>query len=229
MKTDFQYNNLPYKELDIPELDKVISELQNYTQNLHPGLYKAVNSDESIDKLSIDQYVKELQHKKHGFWRGCYPDVHQDLLDECPTLQKSLQEYGKVVNVAFFCLWQKDSVIHSDDIVMDLKSQSFRMDPKHEMYYEDFPPWPIRSRINIPIFNCEKSKTIWWKPHKEKESQQNVFRTYLPEECDKIAELTLNKATLLRVDIPHQVINDGWRMPRLAATITTDQDLTDYL
>lgn len=224
MKTDF-----PFKEIDIPNLDKVITELQNYTQTIHPGLSRAVNTTQSVAKAILeDKYVKELQENA-GFWRNSYPDVYQDLLDECPTLQKSLQEYGKVVNVAFFCLWQKDSPIHSDDIVMDLKTQRFRMDPKHEFLYEDFPPWPIKTRINIPIFNCEKSRTIWWKPHKEKEPQQKMFRTYLPEECDKIAEVTLDKATLLRVDIPHQVINDGWRMPRMAATITTDQDLTDYL
>ena len=188
-----------------------------------------MNTTQSVAKaILVDKYVKELQENA-GFWRNSYPDVYQDLLDECPTLQKSLQEYGKVVNVAFFCLWQKDSPIHSDDIVMDLKTQRFRMDPKHEFLYEDFPPWPIKTRINIPIFNCEKSRTIWWQPHKEKEPEQKKFRTYLPEECDKIAEVTLDKATLLRVDIPHQVINDGWRMPRMAATITTDQDLTDYL
>ena len=111
---------------------------------------------------------------------------------------------------------------------MDLHTGKFRADPLHERDYV-LPPWDIKTRINIPINNCEKSRTIWWKPWKEKKMKRMKFRTYNSWQCDKIAELTLTKATLLRVDIPHQVINDGWRFPRIAATITTDQDLTDYL
>ena len=224
MKTD-----LPYKEIDIPELDKVIAELQHYTQTLHPGLSRAVNTTQSVAKaILVDKYVKELQENA-GFWRNSYPDVYQDLLDECPTLQKSLQEYGKVVNVAFFCLWQKDSPIHSDDIVMDLQTQRYRMDPAMEEYYDKFPPFPIRTRINIPLFNCEQSSTKWWQPHVDKPPKRNDFRSYQEDECDLINETVLDKTMLIRVDIPHQVVNHSWRFPRMAATISTDKDLTPFM
>jgi len=216
---------LPYKELDIPELDKIQKELRRYTQILHPDLFTAVNT--GISTLLSVMQVNEL-NGKGGFWRNSYPDIYDDILKECPTLQKSFQEYGNIINVAFFCLWQKESPIHSDDVVMDLHTGKFRADPLHERDYV-LPPWDIKTRINIPINNCEKSRTIWWKPWKEKKMKRMKFRTYNSWQCDKIAELTLTKATLLRVDIPHQVINDGWRFPRIAATITTDQDLTDYL
>ena len=213
---------LPYKELDIPNLGIIILELQNYTKILHPDLFTPINTGLSIER-AIGQASTE-----GGFWRNSYPDIYEDILEKCPSLQRSLQEYGKIINVSFFCLWEKESPIHSDDVVMDLETGKFRTDPLHELDYV-IPPWDIKTRINIPVFNCEKSRTIWWKPHKDKEPGRMKFRTYITEECDKIAEVTLNKATLLRVDIPHQVVNDGWRMPRLAATITTDQDLTDYL
>ena len=223
MKTD-----LPFKELDIPNLDKVITELQNYTKNIHPGLYQAINTDTPFSRLAAEAMWEKQYEVDVGMWRNAYPDIYQDVLEECPTVQESLKEYGEVVNLAFFCLWQKESPIHSDDVVMDLHTGKFRADPLHERDYV-LPPWDIKTRINIPINNCEKSRTIWWKPWKEKKMKRMKFRTYNSWQCDKIAELTLTKATLLRVDIPHQVINDGWRFPRIAATITTDQDLTDYL
>ena len=218
---------LPYKELDIPELDKIQKELRRYTQILHPDLFTAVNT--GISTLLSVMQVNEL-NGKGGFWRNSYPDIYDDILKECPTLQKSFQEYGNIINVAFFCLWQKESPIHSDDTVMHLYDQKTRMNPEHKHLYEKFPDFIVKSRINIPLFNCEKSRTVWWDPIVEKNFILNgPIRTYKEHECNKLAEITLSKATILRVDIPHQVVNDGWRFPRLAATLTMDKDLTCFL
>ena len=222
--------DLPFKEIDIPNLDKVITELKNYTKNIHPGLYQAINTDTPFSRLAAEAMWEKQYDVDIGMWRNAYPDVYQDVLEECPTVKESLKEYGEVVNLAFFCLWQKESPIHSDDTVMHLYDQKTRMNPEHKHLYEKFPDFIVRSRINIPLFNCEKSRTVWWEPKEEKTFILNgPIRTYKEHECSKLAEITLSKATILRVDIPHQVVNDGWRFPRLAATLTMDKDLTCYL
>ena len=233
---------ITYKKVDIPHYDTIVDELKEYTKKTHPYLYSGISwtgkkmdraagkhAQKLFERAMIEEKIKNEHKGQAGFWRQCYPDIFQDTLEKCPHLSKGLAEYGNVVNVAFFCMWDKHSPIHSDDIVMDLQTQRYRMDPAMEEYYDKFPPFPIRTRINIPLFNCEKWSSKWWQPHVDKPPKRNDFRSYQEDECDLINETVLDKTMLIRVDIPHQVVNHSWRFPRMAATISTDKDLTPFL
>ena len=116
---------ITYKKVDIPHYDTIVDELKEYTKKTHPYLYSGIswtgkkmdraagkNAQRLFERAMIEEKMKNEHKGQAGFWRQCYPDIFQDTLEKCPHLSKGLAEYGNVVNVAFFCMWDKHSPIH---------------------------------------------------------------------------------------------------------------------
>ena len=85
---------------------------------------------------------------------------------------------------------------------------------------------PYQCRINIPIMNCEYSSTVFYTADDDEIQQQNYNKlTFMkcknPVEIDRI---TIDSPTILRVNVPHQVIMDETRSPRICLTVRCEPD-----
>ena len=94
-------------------------------------------------------------------------------------------------------------------------------------------------RINIPIFNCEYSRTFYYSkidgisptegPVFYETNTGIVSSRYIRYQdndptLQKVDEVVLNKPTVMRVQEPHRVIIDPIQVPRVALTIRTRKD-----
>lgn len=90
------------------------------------------------------------------------------------------------------------------------------------------------SRINIPILNCEKSKTNFYELKQGKSLRtdpegilSNVYYA-LPEECNLIDSFCLDKPAVLRTSILHNVVLDADVLQRISLTFSFEENI-DYL
>lgn len=91
-------------------------------------------------------------------WRRCWPQPYTQLPDECPKLWDLLEPtFGKIRQVGFFVMHDKWTAIHTDnyDAIADGKGAACR-------------------RINMPVMNCAKSVTRFWKPKPIEVIKQNT-------------------------------------------------------
>ena len=92
-------------------------------------------------------------------------------------------------------------------------------------------------RINIPIMNCNGSRTEYYRINDANLTPviQKVGTAGLPyfEDLSGTAELIdsveINKPTLIRIDQPHRVKTNEAHVPRVCLTLKTSKDLATLL
>ena len=110
-----------------------------------------------------------------------------------------------------------------------------KLAPIHIDYISNF---VNKCRINIPIFNCEHSKTLFYRkinnagvvtPQMVKINKGLSSSSYIRYDendsaLEKVDEVIVDKPTILRVQEPHRVIIDHTHIPRVVLTIQTRKD-----
>lgn len=89
-------------------------------------------------------------------------------------------------------------------------------------------------RINIPILNCEGSKTEFYKGGTYKQTTQVNQLSFLQisddlNSLEKMCEVEIIKPTVIRVQEPHRVVTNEERIPRICMTLFMDKDPVFFL
>ena len=187
-------------------------------------------------------------------WRRCWPQPYTKLPEECPKLWDLLvPTFGPIRQVGFFVMHDKWCSIHTDnyDAIADGKGAACR-------------------RINMPVMNCEKSVTRFWKQKPIEVVKQSVkdegplsrnlndkpaqvedpewisdevghdnveweptkvlmpdgthYNNYAYKNMIEVDSVVVDKPTILRVDVPHNVTVTGWNFPRVTVTVGFDDE-----
>ena len=166
-------------------------------------------------------------------WRRCWPQPYEQLPEECPKLWNLLEPtFGKIRQVGFFVMHDKWTAIHTDnyDAVADGKGAAGR-------------------RINMPVMNCQQSVTrFWkqkptsvdddaqgqspewvadrlgadnlkWKPTRILMPDGTHYNNFAYKNMIEVDSVVVDKPTIIRVDVPHNVTVSGWKFPRVTVTV----------
>ena len=166
-------------------------------------------------------------------WRRCWPLPYEQLPEECPQLWSLLEPtFGKIRQVGFFVMHDKWTAIHTDnyDAIADGKGAACR-------------------RINMPVMNCQQSVTrFWkqkptsvdddaqgqspewvadrlgadnlkWKPTRILMPDGTHYNNFAYKNMIEIDSVVVDKPTIIRVDVPHNVTVTGWKFPRVTVTV----------
>jgi hypothetical protein len=129
------------------------------------------------------------------------------LLQACPELESSFLKYGlRIVTAGAYVMYK----------------------PEHTSLHIDL--YRTKSRINLPIFNCEGTYLNFYSNAKtilvtNPESGYKNLHVTNPDECVLEASLELKKATVVLISEPHKVILPADNItPRITLTLGFDKD-----
>lgn len=201
-----------------------------YYKKLH-GLNFSQLQDKLKDFCLNHENYSHTRHNPnthHGVenWWNIYPDPDPDFLKNHPYVQEFFDQFNLTVgSFAFFFCSNKVSAIHVDQ--PDVPSK-----------------WGVntQTRINIPVINCEGSTTRYYISQGDQilndipsaqrgSATDTVIKAghFKEETCTEVDRFILDVPTLIRVDVPHNVVVEGWRFPRISATIGFYEDPTPLL
>ena len=162
-------------------------------------------------QIKVLNFIK-IEHPeiyaKQGVSNFNHLDVNR-LKTACPELEESFFQLGlTIISAATHVMNSKyQTVIHIDNV-----------------------PW--QARINIPLLNCEGSRTVFYSNEQVKhdtltmEGGKSYPITIVtnPNECIEEASYELISPLVLRVSSPHKVFMNELTVPRIALTIGCDPD-----
>ena len=129
------------------------------------------------------------------------------LLQACPELQLALNYYGlRIVTAGAYVMYK----------------------PEHTSLHVDL--YRNKSRINLPIFNCDGTYLNFYSNAKttlvtNPDSGYKNLHVTNPEECVIETSLELTKATVVRITEPHKVILPANNtVPRITLTLGFNKD-----
>lgn len=149
----------------------------------------------------------------------------ENYLEYCPEIMEAFTRYDLVPYTGFVYIIykQEDSPLHIDYI-----------SKIHN-----------KCRINLPLVNCEFSKTIYYKtpltdfnaervvqgdvmtdPNNEENSKLINYLKFNEDDpgLSKVDEVVVDKPTIMRVQEAHRVMIDSTKVPRVVLTIHTYKD-----
>jgi len=154
------------------------------------------NFDTIVNKIKL--YLEQKQLIDTDLV-GYIPLKLLDMLVCCPELTKSLSKLG--FTIQGYAIYRTEPNTNT---------------PVHVDNTTEY-----TSRINIPILNCDTSSTVFYDADiSELKDQKSLNIKYI--ECINEVEIdrvTIDKATILRINKPHQVIMDMSRSPRICLTV----------
>tara|TARA_B100000242_G_C43020170_1_gene474691 strand:+ start:587 stop:1228 length:642 start_codon:yes stop_codon:yes gene_type:complete len=192
------------------------------------------------------KYVTEVE-KKYAYnmdlevVRNCYPYPHDDMLEHVPTLVDVLNPIGEIKSVSLVCLFKHVMTIHTDKYT-DMEGNA-----------------NSKWKLNIPVMNVsDKTITCWYERTNPRDTSNEEFpfgfyqsagflaankktasdamklaqnQIFAPEEMTKIDEVVLDRPIIFDSHTPHNVIIEGWKFPRITASIyfKDDKALDAYL
>jgi hypothetical protein len=168
------------------------------------NLYQKIDID-NLD-IIIDKIKSYLDREQliDTYLVGYIPLKLLDMLSCCPELVKSLGKLGFTIRsfAIYRTVPETNTPIHIDNTI------------------------EYTSRINIPILNCDTSSTVFYDADVlELRDQHSLNIKYI--QCINAVEIdrvTIDKATILRINKPHQVLMDINRSPRICLTISVLPD-----
>lgn len=99
-----------------------------------------------------------------------------------------------------------------------------KVDPRlKNVPHTDLPPGhKYGVGLNWPIFNCEDTYTVFYKRLNDNYEtllldNNEMYYYYLPESIEEEHRIKINKPTAIRVDVPHNIINNT-NLPRYTAS-----------
>jgi hypothetical protein len=161
-----------------------------------------------IQNFEVIQEKTKKFLEPHSSVRVGFYLLDKDYLEYCPEILSAFADYNlKVKKVALYVTFlQEHSKVHID-YKSNLKSQC---------------------RINIPILNCEGSRTEFYSGGEYTMFfQQNGIPYYLLKDNSiptKVAEVEIIRPTVIRVQEPHRVHTNMNTVPRICMTVATDID-----
>ena len=172
----------------------------------------------NIDFLDWQPFVDRYEHLISNAGQ-----IHSGLLppEEREWLQKQLGNHidlitGRILKIKnaimFYQVGDHQRTIHCDGA--DLKDHK-----------------EVTWALNIPIKNCENSKMIWYSGEYELHPAQNpkglaYLRIDWKTEPVEVASCVVDRPTLVRITIPHNVINYS-SSPRCVLSLRFSPDLFD--
>lgn len=160
----------------------------------------------------------------------CYQDV--EVADKLPKLHKCFAEAGLDMRMLIFFMASPkdlDCTDHEDD-----RSIFIHLDAKDDPEYgEDDTTFEPNFAINIPLENCEGSKTFWYE-FKDPNADNDAYYPYhgcggfKHDSVNKIFEFELDKPAILRINVPHGVYNPHSQF-RTVATFRFYNDISGLI
>lgn len=183
--------------------------------------------------IDIDNY-QTIKEKSIKFVSDRYPNNGQSsfrqfdwntYVEYCPEILIAFTKYDLIPYTGYiYSIYDQDS------------------SPLHLDYISDI---HNKCRINIPIFNCEYSKTFYYRKlinnlEVDRVIQQDImtdpnnksnskFINYIKFDendpmLEKVDEVVVDRPTIIRVQEPHRVMVDSNHIPRVVLTIHTYKD-----
>ena len=165
------------------------------------------NYDLIIEKCK--EYIKSIPkiYNRELPNASAYHISLSSLLQACPELQPALIQYGlRIVSAGAYVMYK----------------------PEHTSLHVDI--YNRKSRINLPIFNCDGTYLNFYSNAKTtlvtnpESGYKNRYVTN-PEECVIETSLELTKATVVRITEPHKIILPATNIvPRITLTLGFIED-----
>jgi len=166
--------------------------------------YKKISIlNEKIIREKLNLFLDKnnyIQSQDYGF----IPLNLLDVVKFCPELIFSLLNKGlKIKAISIYKTFNNNTIVHIDDV--------------KNLY---------KSRLNIPILNCENTHTIFYDavpmpPVEQKHKNLKLIPCFNEIEVDRV---TIDQPTIIRVDQPHRVLMDEKYFPRICLTVKCDPD-----
>jgi hypothetical protein len=130
-----------------------------------------------------------------------------DFTAYCPEVLTCCEAYGltPIAGAIYVIQTQEDEILHID--------------------YADSKNWP-KARINIPILNCEGSKTQWFRggQHQIVKLKSRTPWVRIEGDVEKIDEVEVTQPIVHATQIAHLVKPNLERIPRIMLTLRMDRD-----
>lgn len=138
-----------------------------------------------------------------GAWVNC---EFTDIMQNIPELQTMFNPLGLTIKrVSLFVMNYKIGKIHIDD------------DAAHPF------------RINFPILNCKDTETRFYKvthaPTTEHQLNNVAYHFFNPNNCELVDSFELDRPTIIKTQVPHQVVVHHNTPPRISCTLAFYEDL----
>ncbi len=178
-----------------------------------------------VDTGNFQEYNKEFLNyynthqsnfiPKNSFWNPLKPESLSHCLINNPDFAKGIAKFGEIRQLAV--------------LILEEKSTSLHIDPDYQQ--------GVMARLNIPLLNCEGSRTVFFNPdtmkqlryHVDQKSKTIVWDSNINHLLSPAAEIELIQPTILRTSSPHMVRCTTCNFPRISLTISFKNDLIGFL
>ena len=152
---------------------------------------------------------------KNSFWNPLKPECMNHCLTNNPVFAENIACFGEIKQLAILILHkQSDYSLHID---------------------ADFQRG-VLARLNIPLLNCKGSHTAFFDydlckkfEHHIGKSATTVWNSMLRDKLKPVAEIELLQPTILKTSTPHTVYCNTCEFPRIALTISFENDIVNRL
>lgn len=159
-----------------------------------------------ITKKTYDFIKYETEHLDKSKYKGPFINLsHHAFINYVPEIRTAFKPYGLFFEDAnIFLMWDnKDCLPHKD--------------------YTD-----SIARVNLPILNCEGSKTIFYD---NLISKRVILPTLAPfyytvnNDYKKVDEVEIDRPTIVRISEGHHVVMNEEKFPRITLTMSFTPDI----
>lgn len=167
-------------------------------------------------------------------WRRCWPQPYEQLPEECPKLWDLLEPtFGKIRQVGFFVMHDKWTAIHTDnyDAVADGKGAACRRINMPVMNCQESVTrfWKQKPLASVdddaqgqnPEWVTDRlgADNLKWKPTRVLMPDGTHYNNFAYKNMIEVDSVVVDKPTIIRVDVPHNVTMSGWKFPRVTVTV----------
>jgi hypothetical protein len=164
-----------------------------------------------VDIPNLDEISKQILEK--------IPDFHKD--------NSAYKSYSKKYFGEIEILKKSVETLKPWNEIFDVAVVSTKQNSKLPIHIDYGPVEKIKYSLNIPVYNCEKTYTVFYKIKEgvqptKKSAGINDYNGYKASDAEEIDRIYLNKAAFLNTQIPHSAINPT-NEPRIILTIRSDR------
>lgn len=161
---------------------------------------------DTIVSKTLDFIKTKTVHMDRKKYRGPFINLpHYDFIKHVPEVNLAFKKYGLFFEDAnIFLMWDnRDCVPHKD--------------------YTD-----SIARVNLPILNCEGTKTLFYENLKSKRlilPTGAPFYMTMNKDFRQVDEVEMTQATIVRISEGHSVIMNESNFPRITLTLSFTPDV----
>lgn len=154
----------------------------------------------------VTEKLKNFYLKNEDMFKTFWTDISMlNLMNDFPELQEMFNPLDITIKtVAFVKTTKPVTEIHRD--------------------YTTY-----KTRINLPVLNCELTETKFYTTNKEPEKlllpNGITYLCFKDEDCTQVDSLCLSKPTLIKIQELHQVCSNNPNLPRVSCTIGFQEDI----